>query len=168
MPILKPTLPVVLLMLTAAAAAQEKAFVGARIIDGTGKAAIEHATLLVHDDGRIEAVGPSVKIPAGAQRIDVTGKTIIPGLISGHSHVNDLGQLGLYARYGVTTVFSLGGDKEMALRDQTRAEQQTACAHACAPVHRGPDPHVQDRGGCPQSRGCDRRGEDRHRQVPPG
>ncbi len=125
MPILKPTLPVVLLMLTAAAAAQEKAFVGARIIDGTGKAAIEHATLLVHDDGRIEAVGRSVKIPAGAQRIDVTGKTIIPGLISGHSHVNDLGQLGLYARYGVTTVFSLGGDNELALRDQTRAEQQT-------------------------------------------
>ena len=76
-------------------------------------------------NGRIEAVGTSVKIPAGAQRIDLAGKTIIPGLINGHGHVSNLDQLGLYARYGVTTVLSLGGDKEIELRDQTRAEQQT-------------------------------------------
>ena len=101
-----------------------KAFVGARIIDGTGKAAMEKATLLVRD-GRIVAVGRSVKVPAGAQQIDVSGKTIIPGLINGHGHVNDISQLGLYARYGVTTVFSLGGDKEIQFRDQTRSEQQT-------------------------------------------
>ena len=101
-----------------------KAVVGARIIDGTGKAAMEKATLLVKD-GRIAAVGRSVKVPAGAQQIDVSGKTIIPGLINGHGHVNDISQLGLYARYGVTTVFSLGGDKEIQFRDQTRSEQQT-------------------------------------------
>jgi imidazolonepropionase-like amidohydrolase len=71
-------------------------------------------------------VGTSVKIPAGAERIDAAGKTIIPGLINAHGHVSNLDQLGLYARYGVTTVFSLGGDKEIELRDQTRAEQQTA------------------------------------------
>src|SRR5947207_6057896 len=103
---------------------QLKAFVGARIIDGTGKPAVEKATLLVKN-GRIAAVGQSVKVPAGAQQIDVTGKTIIPGLINGHGHVNDLSQLGLYARYGVTTVFSLGGDREIQFRDQTRSEQQT-------------------------------------------
>lgn len=122
---IKPNLPVALLILTVAAAAQDTAFIGARIIDGTGKAPIEKATLLVHS-GRIEAIGVAVKIPAGAQRIDAAGMTIIPGLISGHSHVNDLSQLGLYARYGVTSVFSLGGDREIELRDQTRAEQQTS------------------------------------------
>jgi imidazolonepropionase-like amidohydrolase len=109
----------------AAAPAEDlRAFVGARIIDGTGKAPVEKATLVVRN-GRIEAVGPSVKVPAGAQRIDASGKTIIPGLINAHGHVNDRSQLGVYARYGVTAVFSLGGDKELELRDQTRAEQQT-------------------------------------------
>src|ERR1051326_4075103 len=111
-------------LLTVTAVAQDKAFVGARIIDGTGKSPIENATLVVRN-GRIEAVGASVKIPADAQRIDVAGKTIIPGLINAHGRVSDLGQLGLYARYGVTAVFSLGGDKDIELRDQTRAEQQT-------------------------------------------
>ena len=94
-----------------------QAWVGARIIDGTGKPAIENATLLVRD-GRIEAVGKRVKIPAGAQRIDAKGKTIIPGLINAHGHVNDPAQLGVYLRDGITTVLSLGGDKEFALRDQ--------------------------------------------------
>jgi imidazolonepropionase-like amidohydrolase len=102
-----------------------KAFVGARIIDGTSKPAMPNATLIVRN-GRIEAVGPSAKIPPGAQRIDATGKTIIPGLINGHGHVNDLGQLGIYARDGITTVFSLGGNKEIEFRDATRGQQQTA------------------------------------------
>ena len=101
-----------------------KAFTGARIIDGTGKPAIEKGTMVVRN-GRIEAIGTSVKIPAGAERIDVAGKTVIPGLINAHGHVSNMDQLGLYARYGVTTVFSLGGDKEIDLRDRTRAEQNT-------------------------------------------
>jgi imidazolonepropionase-like amidohydrolase len=117
-------LPALLFILAATAAAQDRAFVGARIIDGSGRAPMEKATLLIHN-GRIEAVGANVRIPAGAERVDVAGKTIIPGLISGHSHVSNLSQLGLYARYGVTTVLSLGGDNEIQLRDQTRAEQQT-------------------------------------------
>jgi len=102
-----------------------KAFVGARIIDGTGKAPMQNATLVVRN-GRIEAVGTSVKVPSGAEKIDATGKTIMPGMISGHSHVGEASQLGLYARYGITSVFSLGGDMEIEIRDQVRAEQQTA------------------------------------------
>jgi imidazolonepropionase-like amidohydrolase len=101
--------------------ASVKAFVGARIIDGTGKAVMQNATLIVRN-GRIEAVGPSVKPPAGAQRIDATGKTIIPGLESGHSHVNSADQLDRFARYGITTVLSLGGDKEIEIRDQLRSQ----------------------------------------------
>ena len=57
--------------------AHAQAWVGARIIDGSGKPAIENATLLVRN-GRIEAIGKKVKLPPGVERIDVTGKTIIP------------------------------------------------------------------------------------------
>lgn len=101
-----------------------KAFIGARVIDGTGKPAIEKATLLVRN-GRIQAVGASVRVPSGAQRIGASGKTIIPGLITAHSHISQASDLGVYVHYGVTTVFSLGGDKEIEIRDQARAEQQT-------------------------------------------
>lgn len=114
-----------LLMPAFMASAADLAFVNARIIDGSGGPPLEDATLLVHD-GRVQVVGRSVKVPADARRVDASGKTIIPGLINGHGHVNALSQLGLYARYGVTTVFSLGGDKEVEFRDQTRAQQQTA------------------------------------------
>ncbi len=112
-----------------------QAFVGARIIDGTGAAAIENGVLVVRD-GRIEAVGSgdAIAVPADAEQVDVTGRTIMPGMINAHGHVNNVQgldqvdyteaqverQLGLYARYGVTTVFSLGGDgpEGMAVRDR--------------------------------------------------
>jgi imidazolonepropionase-like amidohydrolase len=94
-----------------------QAWVGARVIDGTGRPAIENATLLIRGD-RLEAVGAKVKIPADAERIDARGKTIIPGLINAHGHVNDAAQLGVYLRDGITTVLSLGGAHEFALRDQ--------------------------------------------------
>jgi imidazolonepropionase-like amidohydrolase len=124
----------------AAMAANLKAFVGARIVDGTGKPAIENGTLVIQD-GRVTAVGPSarVKPPGGAEVVNATGKTIVPGLINGHGHVgetqglrsgaqfytpeNVARQLGLYGRYGVTTIFSLGGDREAAFR--MRDEQNT-------------------------------------------
>ena len=93
-----------------------QAWSGARIIDGTGKPAIENATLIIRN-GRIADVGKDVKIPVGAERIDATGKTIIPGLINAHGHLNREDQLGIYLRDGITTVLSLGGDKEFALRD---------------------------------------------------
>src|SRR5216684_8600780 len=73
------------------AAAETKVFAGARIFDGTGKAVIEKGTIVVVD-GKIAAVGPSnkVKAPKGAQTIDVSGKTITPGMINGHGHVSDV------------------------------------------------------------------------------
>jgi imidazolonepropionase-like amidohydrolase len=110
------------------------AFVGATIIDGTDAEPLQDGVLVI-SDGRIRTVGPrsAVTIPDGAQLIDVAGKTIMPGLINAHGHVGDtlglsggeyntgnlLRQLSLYARYGVTTVNSLGGDEEQgfALRN---------------------------------------------------
>ena len=103
------------------------AFVGARIIDGTAAEPIEDGIIVI-TDGRVRTVGPrtAVTIPDGAQQIDVRGKTIMPGLINAHGHVGDtlglsggeyttenlLRQLTLYARYGITTVNSLGGDEQ--------------------------------------------------------
>ncbi|MDC0221967.1 amidohydrolase family protein [Gammaproteobacteria bacterium] len=103
------------------------AFVGATIIDGTDAEPLEDGVLVI-TDGRIRTVGPrsAVTLPPGTEEIDVTGKYIMPGLINAHGHVgatvglngnggytrnNLLRQLGLYARYGVTAVNSLGGDQ---------------------------------------------------------
>ncbi len=115
---------------TTPAAAQPTAFVGGRLIDGTGRV-IESGTVII-DAGKIVAAGPSAStpVPAGATRVDVKGKTLMPGLVNAHGHVantvglrtdpasytkeNVLRQLKTYARYGVTTVFSLGGEEAPA------------------------------------------------------
>lgn len=89
------------------------AFLGARLIDGTGTAPVEDAVLLVRD-GRIEQAGPRarVTVPPGARRVDLAGKTVMPGIFNAHGHTNQNPEelLGLFARYGVTTVVSLGDD----------------------------------------------------------
>lgn len=114
-----------------------RAFIGARIIDGTGEALIEDGVLVVRD-GRIAAVGArdAIEVPADAEVVDVAGRSIMPGLINAHGHVNAVrgleedpsfyteahveSQLARYARYGVTTVFSLGdgGPAGIAVRDR--------------------------------------------------
>ena len=71
-----------------AADAQTTAFVGGRIIDGTGKV-IDNGTVVI-SGGKITAVGPaSTAVPAGATRVDVKGKTLLPGLINAHGHVGN-------------------------------------------------------------------------------
>jgi imidazolonepropionase-like amidohydrolase len=115
------------------------AYFNATLIDGTGSAPLPGAVLLVRD-GHIERVGPAdaVDIPEGAERVDLGGKFVIPGLIDTHVHVGDtlgletghysteniLRQLALYARYGVTTVNSLGDDRAEAI--EIRDSQNTA------------------------------------------
>jgi len=114
--------------LNAQAPASVKAFTGLRLIDGTDRAPVANATIVVRD-GRIVAAGPSssVTVPAGAARVDLTGKNVIPGLVNAHGHVNNLmsteATLQTYAAYGVTTVFSLGDEPAGAFT--ARAEQNT-------------------------------------------
>jgi imidazolonepropionase-like amidohydrolase len=105
--------------------AQTTALRGARVIDGSGGAAIDNAVIVIRD-GHIVAIGPSAgtPVPSDAEVVDYTGKTIIPGLISDHSHVgifvglkaapenynrdSILRQLKQLEAYGVTTVMALG------------------------------------------------------------
>jgi imidazolonepropionase-like amidohydrolase/Tol biopolymer transport system component len=63
------------------------ALTGARIVTMHGDEVIENGTVLVEGD-RIVAVGSTASItyPAGTRTIDVSGKTIIPGLIDAHWH----------------------------------------------------------------------------------
>jgi len=65
-----------------------KALVGGRLIDGTGRTPIEDAVVVIKG-GRVSSVGKAdaTIIPAGAELIHVTGKTIIPGLTNCHTHL---------------------------------------------------------------------------------
>jgi Amidohydrolase family len=76
---------------------------GGRLIDGTGRAPIENSIIVIQA-GRFQAVGRSgdVSVPAGAQVIDVKSKTVLPGFIDGHGHLEDFhGEL--YLHLGITT-----------------------------------------------------------------
>jgi len=110
------------------------------LIDGNGGAPTANAAMIVNN-GRIEWIGPAaqLKSPAGAQVIDLSGKYIMPGIINLHGHLGatvDLAQsadnlteanveknLKTYASYGVTTVLSMGTDKDfvIGMRDKQRA-----------------------------------------------
>ena len=106
---------------------------GARIIDGTGRPPLENAVLTVRGDRivSVEAMhGKERVIPLGARLVDVHRETIMPGLISAHSHLgltkgastasaenytrdNVARQLAQYEGYGVTAVMSLGVNRDI-------------------------------------------------------
>jgi imidazolonepropionase-like amidohydrolase len=112
----------------------------ARVIDGTGAPPREHVSLLLRN-GKIEQIGGGeMAAPTGAQVRDLTGKTVMPGLISAHSHLgllvedaessatgytreNVTAQLKQYERYGVTAILSLGLNRDLVfvLRDEQQA-----------------------------------------------
>lgn len=105
----------------------------ATVIDGTGGGPVADGTIVI-SRGRIEQIGPDgrIQIPAGAEVVDLTGKTVIPGIINLHGHVglvkdlnqdmqhytldNVQAQLRTYALYGVTTTTSLGVDSDLIVQ----------------------------------------------------
>lgn len=81
------------LLATTAVGAQTIAITGGRVFPVSGPP-IDNGTVLIRD-GKIVQVGANVTVPAGAQRIDATGKWVTPGLVDGQT------QLGLFdAAYG--------------------------------------------------------------------
>jgi imidazolonepropionase-like amidohydrolase len=63
-----------------------KVLKGGTLIDGTGQAPVRNATIVLNDD-RIGSVAAGGAPPPGAEVIDVTGLTVLPGLIDGHDHL---------------------------------------------------------------------------------
>lgn len=102
------------------------AYQGARLIVGNGQI-IDNATLIVQGE-KLTQVGRSgdVSVPAGAARVNLTGKTVMPTIIDTHVHlsrsreaiVRDLKQR---AYYGVSAVMSMGTDNYdiLDMRSQT-------------------------------------------------
>ena len=102
------------------------AFEGARLIVGDGRV-IENATLVV-DGPKIAQVGRTsdVRVPAGATRVDLAGKTVMPMLIDTHTHLSGsrnalIRDLRSRAYYGVSATLSLGTDNYelLDIRGQT-------------------------------------------------
>jgi imidazolonepropionase-like amidohydrolase len=100
----------------APAAGRATVFEGARVIIGNTTAPIENAVFVV-DGGKFTEVGRAgqVQVPAGATRVDLRGKTVIPTIIDTHTHMPTnreelMTALQRKAYYGVGVVMSLGQD----------------------------------------------------------
>ena len=64
-----------------------KVVTGGTLIDGTGHDPVPNASVVIDDEGRITHAGKLESKPQGAEVIDVSGKTIMPGLIDSHVHL---------------------------------------------------------------------------------
>jgi imidazolonepropionase-like amidohydrolase len=111
---------------------------GARIITADGRAPIENGAMLVENE-TITRVGRkgAIAAPAGSAQVDLTGKTVMPGMVLAHGHIgylkgttfsrdnytreNILDQLNRYLYYGVVAMMSTGtdpGDLPFEIRNQ--------------------------------------------------
>ncbi|BDC53058.1 organophopsphate acid anhydrase [Bryobacterales bacterium F-183] len=116
---------VLFLLLAATALAQPVRLIQNATFINDGKATANVSVLV--RDGKIAAIGNNIKAPRGAEVVDAKGKFLLPGFVSAHVHVvegKEARQLQVYARYGITTVWSFGGEKKAAF--DFRAAQDTA------------------------------------------
>ena len=115
-------------------------FEGARLITADGNAPIENSAFIVSNE-RFTTVGKKgeIQVPAGAARVDLTGKTVMPAIVDAHGHLgfldaatgklskanftreNYIDHLQRYAYHGVAATISTGtdmGDLAYQLRDE--------------------------------------------------
>ncbi len=93
-----------------------KAILGGTLIDGTGANPIENASIVI-EAGKVQQVGTAdeVEVPEEAEKIDATGKTVMPGVIDGHQHIG------------------FGLKQLTALRQNLARGQTTVAGAACGP-----------------------------------
>ncbi len=96
------------------------AFEGARLIIGDGRPSIENGALVV-EGTKITQAGPAadVRVPDGARRVNLAGKTIMPTLIDTHTHLSQtreglIQDLKRRAYYGVSAAMSMGTSETTA------------------------------------------------------
>jgi imidazolonepropionase-like amidohydrolase len=131
--------PVVLAASPGRVTAQMTALTHVRVIDGTGRTPLEDATVVI-EGNRILAVEPaSSTLPAAAKVVDLHGDTVMPGIINAHGHLaliadgqnsatsytseNVLAELRQYESYGVTTMLSLGLNRDLLYSIRTQQRQ---------------------------------------------
>jgi imidazolonepropionase-like amidohydrolase len=143
-------------------------FEGARLIDGSGGPPIDDSAFVVAD-GRFTQLGrkTDVRAPADAARVDLTGKTVMPGIVDAHVHLgyrkgttftadnytreNVLDQLNRFAYWGTSAVLSTGtdvGDLIFQLRSAGRSSQSRGAlvktaGRGIAPPDAGPFPPMR-------------------------
>ena len=109
-----------------------------RVIDGTGHAPLEDATIVIEGNHILAVQQGAAALPAGARVLDLHGDTVMPGLINAHGHLalvqdgqnsataytaeNVLAELRQYESYGVTSMLSLGVNRDLlySIRQQQR------------------------------------------------
>jgi imidazolonepropionase-like amidohydrolase len=111
---------------------------GVTLIDGTGTGPRQNVNVVIKGDVIDTVLSSNASLPKGATVTDYSGKFVMPALINGHCHLgllkgdnsspknytreNVLRHLEKYEQYGISTVLSLGTDREIifSLRDSSR------------------------------------------------
>jgi imidazolonepropionase-like amidohydrolase len=109
-----------------------------RVIDGTGRPPLENATVVIQGNHILAIQTGAGSLPADARVLDLHGDTVMPGLINAHGHLalvqdgqnsataytaeNVIAELRQYESYGVTTMLSLGVNRDLlySIRQQQR------------------------------------------------
>src|SRR5690606_31117108 len=111
------------------------ALTNVRVVDGTGAPPVEGQTIII-ENGRIVEVGPAAQVrpPAGAHTLDLSGHTVIPGLVGMHNHTFytttarsvqlSYSAPRLYLASGVTTIRTTGAASPYAELNLKRAIEQ--------------------------------------------
>ena len=125
---------------------------GVRVIDGLGSAPRAGQTIIIAG-GKIKAIGTSVEVPPGAKVIELSGRTVTPGLVMLHEHLNyfsgraiwhsqPVSYPKLFLAAGVTTIRTAGSEQpEVDLNLKRRIDEGRAVGpkiHLTGPYFNGP------------------------------
>jgi len=127
------------------------ALVDVQLIDGTGAMPKSGQTILI-ENGHIKAIGDNVSIPAGAERLDLSGHTVLPGIVGVHNHTfyttsarqsqMNMTSPRLYLASGVTTIRTTGSYSPYSEINMKRAIEEGEIVgprmHVTGPYITGP------------------------------